>query len=702
MKKAFYLASITLALSSVINCVNAQVTIGDLEMPVRGALLQTKTVDDATSAGQANADRGIGFPRVNLVRDSLLCPMYDLTTAQSLSAQVEAAHRGLMVYNMTEDETYNLQEGVYYWDGQAWCPLQKAPQKAIFTVNCATVEVFGEYAKGESLNSANMLKLEVNVTRPGYYTINATSSPDNGYFFELSGNFYSSETFTIMVPGAGQPHESSDHIGHKDHFTLHLSGDDGVCLFDIEVDNTDIPLHYSMNCAQTVVNGQYFEDEELGTNAAHGPQTLDVTLTVDPASYGAKAIIQTNEVDGFSFSGSAILTSSPQTITLVGKGNPRGLNDKIFTITSNSTLTTASCNVTVCMLIPKKRLLGIGAVNTGDNMPYYGYNPAVPPNNTTRPTVNRMLTDDNNFGWHQWSILKFAGFNNVGSYPAGNRPSPITNDDGRDMIALDMDDYRNLSAADWGAYLFGRRGYPRIDIVMIGFDGSADSDGFCRTSNTLDQQKADTLINWCKNYGGILMICSEVTASNGNFCTRFFGTTVTPTAGAGAGSHYTFGFNSENTPSEYKSDYATDSDPILNGPFEVIVGKQWGEDASITRYLVGLPMDEVIVYSSGREVGNTSRPANSVTCFRAKDYPFVFIGDAGFNSAESYYQSVVSSVCPFVLAPKVKNGRTYSNWPSYRRNFGSPSSIDVYNAVFTANAFAWCILKAEEWRREHK
>lgn len=148
--------------------------------------------------------------------------------------------------------------------------------------------------------------------------------------------------------------------------------------------------------------------------------------------------------------------------------------------------------------------------------------------------------------------------------------------------------------------------------------------------------------------------------------------------------------------------YCKDDDPILKGPFDDILGRNWGEDASTTVFMTNLPLDEIIIYSGAREIGNTSRDATGVTIFRHKEYPLIFVGDGGFNSAEARtYWNVNSGVCPFVLTTKTINGKVYSNYPSYRYNFGG-SGNRVYNTAFTANAFAWCIMKAEEIRRANK
>lgn len=107
-----------------------------------------------------------------------------------------------------------------------------------------------------------------------------------------------------------------------------------------------------------------------------------------------------------------------------------------------------------------------------------------------------------------------------------------------------------------------------------------------------------------------------------------------------------------------------------------------------------------MIYSGAREVGNTNRDAAGVTIFRHREYPLVFIGDGGFNSNEArgYTGSIV---CPFTLTNKVIKGRTFTHYPTYRPSYNN-STGRAYNAVFTANAFAWCILKAEEYRRNNK
>ncbi|MDR2949101.1 MAG: hypothetical protein LBV71_07825 [Prevotella sp.] len=113
--------------------VQAQVTIGDGETPVSGALLQLKDKTGINDDG-ANATKGLSFPRVNLSQKNKLYPMFeDTNTPQTSNAEyladtdgINKKHTGLMVYNMytsaeaVTDENLVFHEGFYYWDGEKW------------------------------------------------------------------------------------------------------------------------------------------------------------------------------------------------------------------------------------------------------------------------------------------------------------------------------------------------------------------------------------------------------------------------------------------------------------------------------------------------------------------------------------------------------------------------------------------------------
>ncbi|MDL2214787.1 hypothetical protein LJC00_01195 [Dysgonomonas sp. OttesenSCG-928-M03] len=656
--------------------------------------------------GTDTVAKGIMIPRMSeKLRDQI--DVSDAKTANSL-----------LIYNLDED-CYNY----YSKTEKEWQSLCGKMGKSHFTIDCSTLQVFGKYGDGVALDASNYLRVSVTVTKIGSYSISASddANPDNGYFFETSGTFYALGTFTISIPGTGQPinhTQGTDLVDPNDDtpdkFTLTSSGGGEDCHFEVNVRSTAARPEFTLDCASTVVEGMYFEDKLLSTeaNPINGQShRIKVTLNnIKPTSYGAVAYLETNTVDGISFKGEAVLTSPTQVVYLDGTGIPRGLSDKVMTITSNSESSTGSCQATVHMLIPRKRLMTLGNTTAS-----YGYNLGLPTTRTNATTGytsgNDLLTDKNNFGYNQWSIMKFAGFSNKGTaYTANLTPDGAAVntwvDDDRDIVALNTSRWRAMTSTVLESFLKGTNKRTKVDIFMIGFDTEYFRDG-----NTDDMAKADLLIEFVKS-GGILMICSEATISNGNFMNRFFGVSNISSVDGGLsnnppGSLYTFGFDSDNVPTSMKPYYCKDNDPILTGPFEDISGRIWGEDASNTRYLVNLPLDEIIIYSGARPIGytGTTNPAEGVTIFRHRDYPLVFVGDGGFNSNEVRTYTIGTTVCPFRLGTKTINGKTYTRYPVSRPNYGPLASsmrVNVYNSLFTANAFAWCILKAEEYRRNNK
>ncbi|MDR1881118.1 MAG: hypothetical protein LBQ78_09305 [Tannerellaceae bacterium] len=89
----------------------AQVTIGMNEASAEGALLQLK--DIVAAAGNPNASKGLLMPRVRLVSQTELTPMFPTATAGEMRE-----HAGLIVYNLTEND--NLKKGVMVWNGEVW------------------------------------------------------------------------------------------------------------------------------------------------------------------------------------------------------------------------------------------------------------------------------------------------------------------------------------------------------------------------------------------------------------------------------------------------------------------------------------------------------------------------------------------------------------------------------------------------------
>jgi len=123
---------LTLATILIINVSVAlsQVTIGNTEAPVEGALLQLKNIDGKTN-GEANSTKSLGLPRVALINRFLLDPM--ITSATTTDKDI---HIGLLVYNTTDktlepasacdaipDWNSFIEKGLNVWNGTEWICL---------------------------------------------------------------------------------------------------------------------------------------------------------------------------------------------------------------------------------------------------------------------------------------------------------------------------------------------------------------------------------------------------------------------------------------------------------------------------------------------------------------------------------------------------------------------------------------------------
>ncbi|MDR3056781.1 MAG: hypothetical protein LBU84_01405 [Prevotella sp.] len=124
-KLAILLLGFLLALSGN-SKLSAQVTVGDDESPLDGALLQLKDKSDVTDDSD-NATKGFAYPRVKLEQRNQLYPMYKGSTEYaSDKTDIDKQHTGLTVYNTfksadTEtNDNLKFQKGLYIWTGTRW------------------------------------------------------------------------------------------------------------------------------------------------------------------------------------------------------------------------------------------------------------------------------------------------------------------------------------------------------------------------------------------------------------------------------------------------------------------------------------------------------------------------------------------------------------------------------------------------------
>lgn len=140
---------------------------------------------------------------------------------------------------------------------------------------------------------------------------------------------------------------------------------------------------------------------------------------------------------------------------------------------------------------------------------------------------------------------------------------------------------------------------------------------------------------------------------------------------------------------------ANTNDPILNGPFGDVRGKNWGEDASGTTRVVGIS-GSIIPFSYAQAI-NDPTVYSGVTGFRHTGLNLVYFGDGGFLSNEfangNQYPS--TTIEPFVAPSSGGYFPVQKTTYGYAGNGYSSGSMQVQNSIIFANTLAWAIKQAE-------
>jgi len=206
------------------------------------------------------------------------------------------------------------------------------------------------------------------------------------------------------------------------------------------------------------------------------------------------------------------------------------------------------------------------------------------------------------------------------------------------------------------------------DIVIIGF------------AYTPDATAAGYFANYLNNKG--VLIAFEDNAPSSQIMMRaiFSDPSISASSGAGAGSVYSL---------------VNTNDPILNGPFGDIRGKNWGEDASTTVIISGLTSG-FIPFSFAQPI-NSATSRTGITGFKHSSLNFVWFGDGGFISNEfangnQYPSNIIE---PFVAPSSGGFLPVEKTAYGYAGNGFATGSMQVQNSILFANAIAWAIKQAE-------
>jgi hypothetical protein len=317
-------------------------------------------------------------------------------------------------------------------------------------------------------------------------------------------------------------------------------------------------------------------------------------------------------------------------------GTPTGTDPITLTFTTNSGDGAATCTATVNIAIPPMTILGLGTQG-GFDYDFLGVG----------TPQYKMLMDQNNFGTLPASTVKFG--------------------DGTTTWKIDP-----LSGATYTstALVNDLGGSTPPDIIIIGYPFNDDATGTFSAALTTYLKKGGVVLSFLQNGESVYLnqfLLHDIFGAGANVNIN----------GGAAGTRYLF----PNMP----------TDPVINGPFGNLGGAYWGEDASVTNTVTGLPTDgTVIVYTTSPDGAGTGLP----TMFRHSTLSWIWAGDGGFNSQDGV-SLTNTTICPFYISqssPYIPMPKPVQYTSGATTSGGGAGPVS--NSIFTANALAWALNQA--------
>jgi hypothetical protein len=330
--------TMTLMLSCILTfAVQSQVTIGSLSEPSEGALLDFKE-KEITASDSSNSTKGVLFPKVNLVSNLSLSPLFKAVTN---TQKTEA--KGMIVYNVNE-KAAGIGIGLCIWNGEVWTDFGGGGSSGVaagIKVDCSNIKVKGTFRKQMLITPAHTITLPVLVEKKGFYNIIAYSEPDNNYYFSASGEFLQPGNYAVVLTGMGTPREATSERGNKQDVirlmindvvfdpAVHCTAGTTAPLPTIKVE--DKSTQYSFKCESVDISNVKMEVNEVCDGY------LTAYLDAPAGSAGKPFHIETNKVNGVKFEASGKLSGGLQLVTLnSNRGTAQNKGIFAYEISSNS------------------------------------------------------------------------------------------------------------------------------------------------------------------------------------------------------------------------------------------------------------------------------------------------------------------------------------------------------------------------------
>ncbi|MCA5004403.1 fimbrillin family protein [Sphingobacterium bovistauri] len=289
----------------------------------------------------------------------------------------------------------------------------------------------------------------------------------------------------------------------------------------------------------------------------------------------------------------------------------------------------------------------------------------------------RMISDLRNFGNLDNSLVRMAPWDpttpSKGVWKGGN----FNTDDKTENWLL-----ANSAAATLLAKIEPSDASKRPDIIIFAYD-----------QVSLPTTVSDALLRFV-NAGGVFIWMNEFhDPTIPLFLNKLFGTDQ-PLVADNPIKVHGFGDGGAMYRLLSKTDGIADGNRVLDGPFGDARGKLWGEDASVTHGVTGLPLNKVEIYSYGQAVNRLPNATNAsyVTMFRHTEKNFFFLGDGGLIS---YDGAVSPTACPFDYNPTTARpipklfGNLYIPPASDPRPRYNERSDYAYNGIIAGNIMLW-------------
>ncbi len=417
----------------------------------------------STDPESQNKIKGILIPRLTEAERNILT-FSDPANQQNI--RLTAEDNGLTIFNTTEN-CYN------FWNASEslWKSTCGSVSDATYTFDCAGVSVQGIFVSNTATDDSNFILIEnINVTKPGNYTISASSDSDNGYSFVAVGVFLNTGTHRVKLLAQGKPINAE-----TDNFTIRISGA-GVqtqsCTASVTVRSSI--SEYSLSCSGLVVNGNYQKGTSL--NASN---TITIGVNVTKPGYYS---ISSSKINGISFSGSGNFNSTGfQQVTLAGSGTPQVNDDFTIRISANTAYGNASCDALIPVILPPMTYAVIGLDNV------YTFHP-------NNPRIASFTSS--NFGPN--GIVKIAGLTNL--WTSTNATSAANNLNGTvkpDMVLYFSYGFTVNSALETalsnyvnagGVLIFGSNDGRDVDVnnLMTGIFGEGNAQPQVAGSGSVD------------------------------------------------------------------------------------------------------------------------------------------------------------------------------------------------------------------------